>query len=47
MLASDVCYRARVGLMLGRVSMWVHPLQGIHIEFARVNSYYDKLVINP
>ena len=48
MLACDVCYRARVcvGPMLGRVSMWVsitsHPLQGIHIEFARVNSYYDK-----
>ena len=44
MLASDVCYRALmcVGLMLGRVSMWIHPLQGIHIEFARVNAYYDK-----
>ena len=44
MLASDVCYRARMCVepMLGRVSMWVHPLQGIHIEFARVNTYYDK-----
>ena len=44
MLASDVYYRARVcvGPMLGRVSMWIHPLQGIHIEFARVNAYYDK-----
>ena len=44
MLASDACYRASVciGPMPGRVSMWVHPLQGIHIEFARVNAYYDK-----
>ena len=31
MLASDVCYRERVcvGPMLGRVSMWAHPLQGM------------------
>ena len=44
MLASDVSYRARVcvGPMLGRVSMWVHPLQGIHTKFPRMNAYYDK-----
>ena len=44
MLASDVCYRARVcvGPMLGRVSMWVHPRQEIHIEIARVNAYDNK-----
>ena len=44
MLASNVCYRARVcvGSMLGRVSMWVHPWQGIHMEFARVNAYNEN-----
>ena len=40
----NISHHARVcvGPMLGRVSMWVHPLQGIHIEFARMNAYYHK-----
>ena len=44
MLASDVCYLARVcfGLRLCHDSMWAHPWEGIHIQFARVNAYYDK-----
>ena len=44
MLASDQCYLARVcvGLRLCHDSIWAHPWEGIHIQFARVNAYYDE-----
>ena len=32
--------------MLLRVSMWVHPLQGINMECARVNVYNKKARYN-